>query len=1251
MAVSMSLLRLAVAYAPQLRAQVEQVLTQALERPLTLGGMRATWAGLHPRLILEDVHLTEGSLAGLEVPELGVDIDLLRSLQTMQLQLAQVEVAGLTVRAHYNADGSLRVTQVGNARISLDELDDNQGPRQLPARVYLRDAVVQLTDIPADTTYRLNYVDLELSSRGRGYALGGYIPLPSALGQSIRFRAEWQGGPGSPDALSGQLYVDAQRLRLQPLSALLERLAPVPALQGSAHVEFWADLTPHGMNQASGRAMLLDIELQDEAQNWRMVAGQLKGEFRWQQQEQGWDLAVDDLLVASPYRVWPTTDLSLRLRQQDQQQALELRTGYVHLGDLSSAAGMLPLTPLALRQWLLDAQPTGELLQPQLALRWNAGKIDGFTAHADFRDVGLQPQGSMPGAAGLAGSLQADQKGGRLTLDAGAGKLRFANLFREPLPFQRLQGETFWQLTERGWKAEAPLIKIHNQDGQAQARLHLFADGQGLPFIDLRAQVTNGSSDQISRYLPVTILPKSVLDWLDGAGIHGRVPRADVMLFGRLDEFPYTENNGLFLVQADFTDTGLDYRADWPPVEAASGQLRFIGRSMGIRIDSGQIHGADIQHANARIDQLGQDPLLIDGQVQGGGQQLLGFLSDSPLGGKLREQLASMRLSGTHQVELGLRIPLQPDPEVQARGSIQLNNASYQVPKWNLTLDRLQGLVHFTERGVTAQSVSGRYREVPIALSADTIQHTGHERIRINGRLRAPPAVLLSESPPPGLEGVADWDMQLLLPAFQSPLPSREPLLKLLVASDLQGIAVDLPAPLGKSAAEQRPLQLSIPIRETGTGPATLRYGDNLRARLAFKPNSLEVVSAAVQLGAGEPRLPQRGLVIRGALETIDLNGWQPPAETGASSAQNLSLRLLDVHFGRVRALGQEFLDTTMRLQASGGGWSVELLGPDIAGSVELPGQEGLPIQAQLQRLRLQPPSEGSGGANSTLDTAELPALDITVAELVLRGQALGRLDLQTRTLVDGVAIERARVIGPLLDLRASGNWDRASDHSQLQAELNSSNVGQLLDALGYARAMRGGSLQGSMDVAWEGRLVDFALPALSGDLDLSLRKGQILAVEPGAGRLFGLLSIGELPRRLSLDFSDLFGRGFAYDRIEAHLHLADGDAHTRQFYMQGPAARVELNGRIGLATRDYDQRVTVTPNVSTALPAIGAVAAGPVGAVAGFVTQKLLEDEINKLSRYRYRVAGSWDSPKIEPLASTAGESSKASVEEAVTP
>lgn len=1253
LAVSMSLLRLAVAYAPQLREQVEQVLAQALERPLTLGGMRATWAGRHPRLILEDVRLTGGSLAGLEVPELEADIDLWRSLQTMQLQLAQVQVSALTVRAIYAADGSLRVTQIGNAKVTVDDLDEGQGPRSLPARIQLRDAVVQLTDIAADTTYRLNDVDLDLTGLGRGYALGGYIPLPTALGQSIRFRAEWQGGPGSPDPVTGRLYVDARRLRLHTLSGLLARLAPVPALQGNAHVEFWAELGAHGMTQASGRVALLDLALQDQVQQWQTVAGQVKGEFQWRQQAQGWDLAVADLLVASPYRVWPATELSLRFRQQPQAQALALRGDYLHLGDLGAAAGVLPLIPEELRQWLRAAKPTAELLQPQVALRWGEGSLQDFTVSTYFRSAGLQPVGHVPGAAGLAGSLRADMHGGYLNLNTQQGELRFASLFREPLPFQRLQGETYWRLADGGWTVEAPQLRISSEDGQAQARLRLVSTDQGLPFIDLRAQVTEGNAAQVSRYLPVPVLSESVLDWLDGAGIHGRVPKADVVLFGRLDEFPYRRNDGLFLVQAELADAGLDYHSGWPPVQAAAGQLRFLGDSMTIHIDSGLVHEAAIQQAEARIEHLGVDPLLIEGQVLGSGQQLLGFLQESPLGKDLRQQLADMRLSGTHRVDLSLRIPFEPEPQVQAQGSIALNNASYQVPKWDLRLDNLQGLVRFTERGVTAQQVTGRYRGLPATLRADTIRRGNRELIQVSGRLRASPERLLGEKPLPGVQGEADWEVRLLLPGFQSPPPARAPLLELLVDSDLRGVAVDLPAPLGKGPAAAKPLQLAIPIRETGTGPAALRYGEQLRALLAFAPDSLDIARAAVQLGEGALELPPRGLVIRGSLEALDLSGWDWPGEAGAA-APGLQLQLVDVHFGRLRVMGQEFRDTALQARTQGGGWSIELQGPDVAGDVELPADPARPIQVQLQRLSLQPPEQQTGAARKVEATAELPALDATVSELALRGQVLGQLELYTRKVADGTVIKQARINGPLLDLQAAGGWSRSTAHSQLQAELKSGNVGQLLDALGYGRAMRSGSLQGSMDVAWSGKLLDFSLPALTGALDLSLRNGQILAVEPGAGRLFGLLSIGELPRRLSLDFSDLFGRGFAYDRIEAHFQLADGDAHTRQFYMQGPAARVDLSGRIGLAARDYDQRVTVTPNVSTALPAIGAVAGGPIGAVAGYVTQKLLQDELNKLSRYRYRVAGSWDSPQIEPLATSAGEASEQAqtrLQEAVTP
>lgn len=1242
-AVSMSLLRLAVAYAPQLRGEVERVLTQALERPLTLGGMRAAWAGRHPRLILEDVRLTGGPLAGLEIPELEVDVDLLHSLQTMQLQLAHVAVSGLEVRATYAADGSLQLTRVGNATVSPAALGGDQGRRRLPARIQLRDARVQLTDIPAGTTYRLSLVDLELAEAGSGYALAGYVPLPDALGQSIRFRAQWRGQQGAED-FSGKLYVDARRLRLQPLSALLSRIAPVPAVRGTAHVELWADLSPGGVEQASGRLTLAGAALPDQAQRWQTVADQLKGDFHWRRQSDGWDLAVADLTITSPYRVWPATELALRLHREADRQTLELAGNYLHLGDLAAGAAVLPFTPQPIRQWLVTAKPTAELTQPQLLLSWSANGFHDFSGHAGFRTAGLRPIGSLPGATGLAGEIQVDRAGGRLRIDAQqGGELQFAKLFRTPLPFHSLQGEAFWRLdASGGWTLEAPMIAAANSDGRAQARLRLIADGQGAPFIDLRAQVANGKGASVSRYLPVSVLPADVIKWLDQAGINARVPQADVLLFGRVNEFPFTRGTGLFHVQADFADARLDYQTGWPAVESAAGQLRFVGDSMDIRIDSGRVHGAAIEQARARIDQLGDAPLLISGKVRGSGQQLLGFLSESPLGGGIRNQLADMQLGGSHSVDLRLRIPFKSGSQVQVQGSIALNQASYQVPKWDLTLDQLQGQVNFTERGVMAERVTAHYRGVPVTLTAETGLLKGREQIRISGQLRTSLETLLGRDAPPGVEGLTDWDVELLLPGFQAPPAAGAALLELLVSSELQGVAVDLPAPFGKPAAEARLLRLSVPVREAGAGPARLDYGEDVHALLGFSADSLELSRAAIEFGPGEPVLPQHGLVIGGVLESFDLSDWQQPAaeaEEGVAAAEGLTLQLADVQIGQVRALGQEFANTSVRVQPSGDDWAIALAGPDVAGNVVLPAEPNAPIVARLERLRLQTGSAGrSAPATSKQGMAELPPLDVTVADLALRDQTLGQLELVTRSGAAGASLERARISGPLLELNLAGGSDRASTRSHLTATLSSRNVGKLLDALGYTDAMHGGVAQGNMNVAWDGQLLDFSLPALEGVLNLSLRNGQILKVEPGAGRLFGLLSIGDLPRRLSLDFSDLFGKGFAYDRIEAHLQLADGNAYTRQFYMQGPAARVELDGRIGLAARDYDQRVTVTPNVSTTLPAIGAVAAGPVGAVAGFVTQKLLQNEINKLSRYRYRVAGSWDSPEIEALSSSPG-------------
>jgi len=139
-------------------------------------------------------------------------------------------------------------------------------------------------------------------------------------------------------------------------------------------------------------------------------------------------------------------------------------------------------------------------------------------------------------------------------------------------------------------------------------------------------------------------------------------------------------------------------------------------------------------------------------------------------------------------------------------------------------------------------------------------------------------------------------------------------------------------------------------------------------------------------------------------------------------------------------------------------------------------------------------------------------------------------------------------------------------------------------------------------------------------------------------GRLFGLLNLGALQRRLTLDFTDLFKEGYSFDRIDGRFSIGDGEAQAEEVTIVGPAADLAITGRTGLLTQDYDQVVTVTPEISTTLPLAGALAGGPVVAAALLVAEQVMGKEVNKLIRYQYRVTGSWSDPQIERVQTQDG-------------
>ncbi|MDQ2972650.1 MAG: TIGR02099 family protein, partial [Pseudomonadota bacterium] len=212
-------------------------------------------------------------------------------------------------------------------------------------------------------------------------------------------------------------------------------------------------------------------------------------------------------------------------------------------------------------------------------------------------------------------------------------------------------------------------------------------------------------------------------------------------------------------------------------------------------------------------------------------------------------------------------------------------------------------------------------------------------------------------------------------------------------------------------------------------------------------------------------------------------------------------------------------------------------------------------------------------------------------------------------------------------------NGNAQSTLSRFAIDLASEDLGKMLTAFGFAGLISGGdNARAHIEASWPGAPTAFALANLDGSMKVGVGKGRISEVQPGVGRLFGLFSIAQLPRRLTLDFGDVFKSGFSFNTITGDLRFADGSAFTDNLDIKGAAAEIRLRGRTGLRTKDYDQIVTVTPHTSGTLAVVGAVLGGPVGAAAGLA----LGRGLNRAAGARYHIGGSWEKPVITTLSKT---------------
>ena len=337
--------------------------------------------------------------------------------------------------------------------------------------------------------------------------------------------------------------------------------------------------------------------------------------------------------------------------------------------------------------------------------------------------------------------------------------------------------------------------------------------------------------------------------------------------------------------------------------------------------------------------------------------------------------------------------------------------------------------------------------------------------------------------------------------------------------------------------------------------------------------------------------------------------------------------------------MGRRFNELAISGTVQNGNWQTAVVGRELVGEIGWRAQGRGKVTARMKNLVIPPstaPRQPAAGDKEP--PTELPALDIVAEQFQLGPTNLGKLELSAVPDGRDWKIERLRVVNPDATIQAEGSWQAwlSQPRTMVNVKLEVVDIGKFLVRMGYPEGIRRGSAKLEGPLSWNGNPSDIDYPSLSGNFVIEANKGQFIKLDPGVGKLLGILSLQSLPRRLSLDFRDIFTEGLAFDEIVGAVKVSRGIANTESLRIQGPAVRILMSGDVDLNAETQKLRVKVFPSVSDSLSVAGALVARPIAGIAAFVAQKLLKDPINQMAAYEYSVTGTWSDPQMAKLDSS---------------
>lgn len=1208
-AIALSAMRVFLPDLKSYREDIEQFASEAMGRTVQIATMDAKLDGLTPTFIFTDVRLLdrESSRQILRIEQARLGFDLLRSFYSGKAVPSSLTISGIDLVITRRKTGALTIQglDLANLEKELAEKQETVMPESDElsrwlferSRLSIENSRVTWRDYQHEgKPVQLDNVNLKLRNDKLRHQLTGKILLPASLGEELEFAVDFKGNILVPLEWEGDVYVRGKAIQTNNWG-MKPSIMHVTLHEGEAEYQTWGHWTPRGFDALVGSVTLSNVRLTTKNIVEPFKLKLLNAKYDWRRNAAGWQLRVADFQYQQADEVWPATSFEASL-VEGEQPVVTLHSSLLRLPDLRNLlthSGLMDKPSLKL---LVDHQPRGELHDLFVQARLVDGTAKEVTVHTRFEQLAVNPAGNFPGMSGISGSVWLDEQHGQLTIDSRNATLEFKKLFRQPFDMTQLQAEVHWSHQGNDWHVQAPRVTAVTADMSTVSAMYLVLPGQGQsPFLDLQTHYSGGNIAAAGRYLPVTIMEKDLVSWLDNGLVAGKLADGGLVLHGRLADFPYRDGTGTFEARFAAADVELNYSPAWPHFTRMQLDGHFTGTRMTLHAASAALFDSQLQDVTVAIEDFSRAVLRAKGQYVGSTRDIIHFLVDSAIAPEAKDFYANSRFTGESRASLDLQLPLNPaaDDEypLHYAGKVTFNDATMSSWDGMLEVRKLNGELEYSTAGVSGKGITAEIfgGKTDVTVFTHPMDDSQQIKVGLSGVLDM--AAVLGHFKLPltdKLNGRTTWAGLL---AFGYHAGERSIPGSFTFDSNLKGVRVDLPPPLGKNSDYARHVSLQFEFPRDDQFMLAAEIENEVRGKLVLDtrvPGQVKLHKAALNFSVAEPVLPVHSAIrIGGTLAEFAPEAWHnvlPPAKPGISNTL-----------------------------------------PDF-------GNLAMPLELDMDYLSIVTSDNEPAGPPPL--PAELPVVSGVIRELKVDGMQLGKFEIASERDPDGIRFRKIQFDTEDMHIRGEGSWlYRKKQHqTNVLLELESPNVSNMLHRLGYAGVINHGKARAHMQASWADAPDRFEFAKLNGNYGVVVTEGSIVAVEPGAGRLLGLLSLTELPRHMMLNFKE-FRSGLSFDEIKGSFEITDGNAVTNDLNVTSPVAIISVRGRTGFATRDYDLNVVGVPRVTSSVALISCLLTGGSTCVGGFFFDRIFGKSLDDSLATRYRVTGTWEKPVITEVKS----------------